>query len=225
MKTYHQMLKIIVCTFTITGMGALTASENNIEVQKNSIETKAGDWITRVRALYIYPYGSSGSLSTIPNTGVSVLPSWTGEFDIGYMFTKNLGSELILGTACHTIKGTKDLSGTKIGSTWLLPPTLTLQWRFFPSYRFQPYVGGGVNYTLFYGEACSLPNTHLNLSHSWGPALQFGTDIFINKHWFINADVKYIWIWTKAYLTGGVPGSVQVDINPWVLGFGFGYKW
>jgi outer membrane protein len=217
----------VIFALAVFGASNLIADVQNASTtqQQNPIETKAGDWITRARALYIYPYGSSGSLSTIPNTGVSVIPSWTGEIDIGYMFTKNLGSELILGTSCNTIRGTKGLSGTKIGTTWLLPPTLTLQWRFLPSCRFQPYVGGGVNYTLFYGEACSLPGTHLSLRHSWGPAVQFGSDIFVTNHWFFNADVKYIWMWTKAYLTGAVPGSVHVNVNPWVLGMGVGYKW
>lgn len=226
MKQCNRMLGVIISAVTLFTMNSLIAEDKNAKnPNDNAIETKAGDWITRARALYVYPYGSSGSLSTIPNTGVTVRPSWTGEVDVGYMFTKNLGSELIVGTACNTIYGTKALKGTKIGTTWLLPPTLTLQWRFLPSFRLQPYVGGGVNYTLFYGEACSLPGTHLSLKHTWGPALQFGTDVFITKHWFVNADVKYIWMWSKAYLTGAVPGSVSVNVNPWLMGVGFGYKW
>jgi outer membrane protein len=146
------------------------------ETKKSSeIATEAGDWFTRVRALYIYPIDSSGSLSTIPGTGVGVNPAWTGEFDFGYIFTKNLGSELILGISKNTLRG------TKIGTTWLLPPILTLQWRFCPSYRLQSYVGAGVNYTLFYGESCFLSGTSLSLRHSWGPVLQFGWDVFIDK--------------------------------------------
>lgn len=187
--------------------------------------TQGGDWFTRIRALYVLPNDSSGSVNTIPNSGVSVNPSWTGEFDFGYMFTKNLGSELILGTCCHTLEGKNSLAGTKIGTTWLLPPTLTLQWRFFPTFIAQPYVGAGVNYTLFYGNGCSLPDTHINLKHSWGPAAQAGIDIFFFKNWLFNLDAKYIWMDTTAYLSGAVSGKVHVNINPWVLGFGFGRKW
>lgn len=197
--------------------------------QNRSVEkyhhTRGGDWFTRLRALYIHPDDSSGSVSTIPHSGVSVHPSWTGEFDFGYMFTKNLGTELILATTKHTLVGRGSIEGTKIGTTWLLPPTLTLQWRFFPSSLAQPYLGAGVNYTLFYNNNCSLPKTHMNLKHSWGPAIQTGIDIFFNKDWLFNIDFKYIWIDTQAHLSGGVTGHVHVDINPWMIGFGIGKKW
>jgi outer membrane protein len=202
------------------------AEEQNTKVESHVYHnTKRGDWFTRLRALYIDPNSSSGSVSSIPHSGVSVHPAWTGEFDFGYMFTKNLGSELILATSRHTLVGKKSLSGTKIGTTWVLPPTLMLQWRFFPSKIAQPYVGVGVNYTLFYSEHCSLPSTHLKLKHSWGPAVQGGIDIFAFRDWFVNVDVKYIWMSTHARLTGAVNGHVHVDINPWVIGFGFGRKW
>lgn len=223
----HQKISSILAV----GTTLLTTTNGNAEKQLSEQpivqphHTKAGDWFTRVRALYVLPNDSSGSLSTIPNSGVSVRPAWTGEVDFGYMFTKNLGSELILGTTCHTLMGKKSLSGTKIGTTWLLPPTLTLQWRFFPSCLIQPYVGAGANYTLFYGNGCSLDKTHLSLKHSWGPAAQVGLDFFVFKNWFINLDAKYIWIDTKARLTGNTQGTVHVDINPWVIGIGFGRKW
>lgn len=187
--------------------------------------TKGGDWFTRLRVLYLLPNNHSGSLSTTPHSGVSVSQTFTGEFDFGYMFTKYLGSELILGTSHNSLWGQKALSGTKIGSTWVLPPTLTLQLRLFPSSKVQPYFGGGINYTLFYGEHCSIDNTHLKLKHSWGPAAQVGADAFFKGNWFINFDVKYIWMNTTAHLTGTVHGRVHVDINPWVFGLGIGRKW
>lgn len=187
--------------------------------------TQGGDWFTRLRALYILPDDSSTSVSTIPHSGVSVHPCWTGELDIAYMLTKQLGLELILGTCRNTLVGKGSLEGTKIGTTWLLPPTLTVQFRPFTDSIVQPYLGAGVNYTLFYGVDCSLPSTDLSLSHSWGPAAQGGCDFFFYEDWLFNLDVKYIWIDTDATLSGGVPGTVSVDINPWVFGFGIGKKW
>lgn len=187
--------------------------------------TRAGNWFTRLRALYILPNSSSGSLSTVADSGVSVLPSWTGEFDIEYMFTQHLSAALILGTSRNTIVGEKALSGVNVGSTWLLPPTLTLKWRFAPCSTFQPYVGAGVNYTLFYSNNCKLNNTTMSLRNSWGPAVQAGCDFFISECWFLNVDVKYIWINTNATLSGDTSGSVHVNINPWVFGIGFGRKW
>jgi len=187
--------------------------------------TKGGDWFTRLRALYVLPNDSSGSVNTIPNSGVSVHPCWTGELDLGFMLTQNLGVELILGTCRNTLMGQKSLAGTKIGTTWLLPPTLTFQWRLFPESILQPYVGAGVNYTLFYGNNCSLSGTSLSLSHSWGPAVQGGVDFFFFQDWLLNLDVKYVWIDTEATLSGATSGRVSVDVNPWLFGVGVGRKW
>jgi len=40
-----------------------------------------------------------------------------------------------------------------LGSVWLLPPTLTLQYHFMPEGQISPYVGGaGLHMTLFYNE-------------------------------------------------------------------------
>lgn len=215
---------IAACTAMLTCVVQGYADEQG-KPEMSYHRTKGGDWFTRLRALYVLPNDSSGSINTIPHTGVGVNPSWTGEFDLSYMFTKNIGAELILGTTRHTLVGEKALSGTKIGTTWLLPPTLTLQWRFFSSFFAQPYVGAGVNYTLFYGNDCSLPGTKISLEQSWGPAVQGGLDVFVYKDWLFNLDVKYVWIDTRAVLSGAISGKVDVDINPWLVGFGFGRKW
>lgn len=223
--SYLSSLIALVITSHSVGYADQKSSPSPTTARAPVHHTEGGDWFTRIRALYVLPNSSSGSLNTIPHSGVCVHPSWTGEFDFGYMFTKNLGSELILATTRHTLKGKKSLSGTKIGTTWVLPPTFTLQWRFFPSFVVQPYVGAGVNYTLFYGTDCSIKKTDLSLKHSWGPAVQAGMDFFFWKDWLFNIDVKYIWIDTKAHLSGNVHGRVSVDINPWIIGFGFGRKW
>ena len=226
-KTMFVMLLTVLCALT-PGFSDETRSVPPQQVAETSApahSTQGGDWFTRLRALYILPNDSSGSVNTIPHSGVGVHPAWTGEFDFGYMFTKHLGFDLILATANHSLWGKKALQGTKIGSAWLLPPTLTLYWRFFPEYLAQPYLGAGVNYTYFYGIDCSLASTHLNLSNSWGAALQGGVDLFFYQNWLFNIDVKYVWIDTKAHLSGSTNGHVHVDINPWIFGFGFGHKW
>jgi outer membrane protein len=227
MKVYKYFT--LIMAVVATGYGQSEPPTMKCQPEKKPCKpvhcTQSGDWFTRLRALYVLPNDSSGSLSTIPHSGVSVHPSWTGEFDFGYMFTKNLGFELILATCRNTLVGKGALSGVKVGTVWLLPPTLTLQWRFFPSKIAQPYIGAGVNYTLFYGADCSIAATHLHLSNSWGPALQAGMDLFVYNDWFLNFDVKYVWIDTNAHLTGAVPGHVHVDIDPLLIGFGFGRKW
>lgn len=190
----------------------------------NSYAHDAGDWLARIRGIYVVPNDHSGSLSTVPNSGVKVSNSATGELDFTYMWTRNIGTELILATTKHNLRGTGTLSGVKVGSTWVLPPTLLLQYHLFPCNCFQPYLGVGINWSLFWNEHCSLAETHLKLRNSWGVAGQVGFDYMINKCWFFNADVKYVLMDTRATLTGATTGHVHVDINPWIFGVGIGRR-
>lgn len=197
--------------------------------------TQAGDWFTRIRALYLLPHNSSHSFKpSLPpygGGGVDFRPCWMGEFDVGCMFTNQFGFELGVSTSKTNVRGTRTLYNQKLGSTWLFPPTFTLQWRFAPAHVLQPYIGGGANYTLFYNTSSSLPSTKLKLSHSWGPVAQAGIDLFFSEDhpWIFNFDIKYIWIKTKVSLrshsTSIATNTTHDHINPWVFGVGLGRKW
>jgi outer membrane protein len=105
----------------------------------------------------------------------------------------------------------------------VLPPTLTLQYHFTNLGAFKPYVGGGFNYTYFYEN--ELANGTLNINdNSWGGALQAGFDYQIQKNWYLNADVKYLWINTKVNVTATGAELGSLDINPWVFGVGVRYR-
>jgi outer membrane protein len=70
-----------------------------------------------------------------------------------------------------------------------------------------------------------LGSTSVGVSHSFGLAGQVGVDMDINERWFINADIKYIDMDTIASLnsSGGTSLLVDLDVNPWIFGFGLGY--
>ena len=54
-----------------------------------------------------------------------------------------------------------------------------------------------------------------------------GVDIDADESWYLNIDVKYIQMSTdaKLLLSGGVVlDTLKVDIDPWVPGIGFGYR-
>ena len=113
------------------------------------------------------------------------------------------------------------------------PPTLTLQYHLAPTGKIRPYVGAGVNYTVFYAENASdalegaLGSTKVRMSDSAGYALQAGVDVDIGPRTFLNVDVKYIDIETTASLQAPSLGAglrVNVDVNPWVVGAGIGYR-
>lgn len=196
---------------------------------------EAGDVLLRVRAVVVSPNEDSGSiLPAFPGEGVDVTDSFAPEVDITYMATSHIGFELIAATTKHDFGGTSGTTGGigQLGSTWALPPTLTAQYHFAPEGSVRPYVGAGVNYTIFYSENTTngLENaigpTSVSLSDSWGWALQAGVDIDLNENVFLNFDVKYIDIDTIATLRNGAIGTqrVDIDLDPFVFGIGIGFR-
>lgn len=194
-----------------------------------------GDVLVRVRAIMVAPNEKSGSvLPGFPGEKVKVDNSVMPEVDFTYMATDHIGFELIAATTRHSASGRTGTTGAigKLASTWVLPPTLTAQYHFLPEGKIRPYVGAGVNYTLFYNEKA--PNglqaavgaTKVHMSDSFGWAGQAGVDIDITDRMFLNLDVKYIDIDTTARLTTALAGvqRVKVDLDPFVVGVGIGMR-
>ena len=197
---------------------------------------EAGDWIVRLRAILVEPTGNSGDVTPIfaPGSTVKVGSAIVPELDITYMWTNNIGTELILGTSKHKITGkTGDLNGFgKIASTWVLPPTLTLQYHFNPDGPIRPYLGAGVNYTIFYSRKADgnltdvAGDTSVKMKNSLGYALQAGFDLPVSKKVFVNLDFKYIDMRTTARLETADLGTLRVrdHLNPLVAGLGIGMR-
>lgn len=198
-----------------------------------SAAAEQGDWLVRLRGIIVAPNEDAGAvMPTFPTGSVNVGNSVVPELDFTYFLTNNIGAELILGTSHHNINGAGALEGLgKIADVMALPPTLTLQYHFFPDAKMRPYVGAGVNWTLFYNDDASaalvdaIGATDVRLSDSVGYAFQAGMDIDITEKVFVNFDIKYIDMNTKATLdTSGLINTVDVDLNPIVAGVGIGMR-
>lgn len=187
---------------------------------------ECGDVLVRIRGLFVGPMDTSSYVIQDTSTvlgRVGVDESWTAELDFSYFFTSHLAAELILATSKHDIVGNEGaINGASIGSTWVLPPTLTFQYHLLPCCCFQPYVGLGINYTYFYSEDCDLASTDLDLSHSLGVAVQAGFDWLVDDCWFLNFDFKFVGISTIGHLKGGTNADLAVDLNPIIIGIGVG---
>jgi outer membrane protein len=195
----------------------------------------AGDTYVRVRGILVAPNEKSGGvLPALPDEQVKVDNAVVPEVDVTHMVTDNIGFELIAATSKHSVSGVTGTTGSigKLASTWVLPPTLTAQYHFMPEAKVRPYLGAGLNYTLFYSEKASSAfeaaagNTNVHLKSSFGWAAQAGVDIDLNSKMFLNLDIKYIDIRTTARLTTEDLGTqrVKVDLNPIVVGVGVGFR-
>lgn len=183
-------------------------------------------WMIRLRALGVVTE-DSGYVDQVAGSGLKTTDTLVPELDISYFFTKNIAAELILGVTKHSVSGTGTLTGIDVGKSWLLPPTLTLQYHFTDFGAFKPYVGAGVNYTFFFSQkAAGGTVIESHLKDSFAPAVQVGFDYMFDKHWGWNVDVKKLWLrpeWSGT-LAGGTPITGKVKLDPWLIGTGITYK-
>lgn len=183
-----------------------------------------GDWLAkerfqvRGRMLAILAKGDGVVGGTSLKTDVD--NAYVPEVDLSYYFTKNISAELIAATAKHSVSA----GGGKVGDTWILPPTLTVQYHFTPDAAFSPYVGAGLNYSWFYGEDTTASYTKMGVDGGLGYAVQAGFDYWINKNWGLNLDVKYVDLNVDVSVNNGALHANNVDLNPLIVGAGVSYR-
>jgi len=146
----------------------------------------------------------------------------TPEVDVTYFFTENIAAELIAATSEHKI----DAGTLSVGEAWILPPTLTLQYHFSPNEKFSPYVGAGLNYSLFYGESNDTGFNGLDVDGGLGYALQAGFDYWLDDNWGLNLDAKYINLDIDVDVNLGATAldADDVDLDPFIVGAGVSYR-
>ncbi|MER9031839.1 OmpW family protein [Mesorhizobium sp. M0674] len=181
-------------------------------------------WQIRLRALGVITE-DSGYVNTVPGSGLSFSDTVPPELDISYFFTDNIAAELILGTTYANIEGQGAIGGLgNIGKVWLLPPTLTLQYHFTNFGAFNPYVGAGVNYTIFYNQDAGSADA-LEVKNTFGTALQVGFDYMVDQHWGVNFDVKKLFLKPDFDVTvDGAKLTGTAALDPWLIGAGVTYR-
>lgn len=176
-----------------------------------------GDWLVRVGVAQVDPKsGNNEVVSVDSGTAVNINGS--------YFLSSNLAVEVLASTPfSHDIKLAD--GGAKVGETKHLPPTVSLQYHFNSNSAFRPYVGAGVNYTLFFDEETTgaLEGTSLELDGSLGLAAQIGADFDLNDNMFLNFDLRWIDIDTDA----SIPEAeldLDVEIDPLVYSVTLGWR-
>lgn len=223
------MRKIV---FALMAMSLMTVNFVNAQDNETKEESKSNDfkrWQVRLRAVGVAP-DESASIGIIGGD-VAISNALIPELDFTYFFTENFAAELILGTAKHDVQAINTAAGdVNLGSVWLLPPTLTAQYHFYTSDKkvFKPYIGAGVNYTLFYNVK-SGDVADVSYDNALGYAAQLGFDLMLDETFFINVDVKRLFLSTDVSVDASnlAPGLIipaEVDINPWLVGVGVGMK-
>ncbi|MCI4186752.1 outer membrane protein OmpW [Dickeya dianthicola] len=188
---------------------------------------QAGDVIVRAGTATVRPNAGSddvlglGSFNVNNNTQLGLTFS--------YMATDNIGVELLAATPFQHKIGVGGVG--QIAEVKHLPPTLMAQYYFGQSTdKLRPYLGVGLNYTMFFDEKFNQTGkdaqlSDLSLKNSWGVAAQAGLDYNLNKDWLLNMSVWWMDIDTTVkFKAGGQDQSIKTRLDPWVFMFGFGYK-
>lgn len=150
------MMKKTLLSVVVAGSLGLSVS---------ALAYEPGDYIVRGGAAVVEPQDSSSPV-TITDPGLGAVAPAEVAVDtnpqvgltVTYMYTSTLGIELLAATPfSHDIVAAGGIAGTgKLAETKQLPPTVTLNYHLNdPSSAFQPYIGAGINYTLFFNEKVS----------------------------------------------------------------------
>lgn len=207
-----------------------------------AISHEQGDWIVRAGIASVQPDESSSTISTtatgsLPGTAVGVGNDTQLGLNIVYMWSDNIGIELLASSPFeHDLKAegldAYGFTTTDLGSTKHLPPTISAQYYFMDATSpLRPYVGVGINYTVFFGESLSssakneLGGSNLDLDNSLGLTGHIGVDWKINDKWLINASVWHLDIDTTGTFDSALGQvEVDVDIDPWAYMISAGYR-
>ena len=175
-----------------------------------------GDKLLRVGVGTVDPKSNNGDIASV-DSGTTLV------FNGTYMLSPNLGLEVLAALPfSHDIKLAD--GGTKVGETKHLPPTVSLQYHFDTAGAFDPYVGAGLNYTVFFDEKTTGPlaGLDLDLDASFGIAAQLGFDYGLSDTMYLNFDVRWINIETDAELDGAALETVEID--PLVYSLTLGWR-
>jgi outer membrane protein len=210
-KGYIMRIKTLVAALAVmTSLAPIAA-----QAQSSS----ENPWMVRVRAVdLLWTNGQSGSV--VQGSNVKAKDQIIPELDVSYFFTKNIAAELVL-TYPQSIQ--IDAGGNKLGTIKALPPSLLLQYHFTDFGAFKPYVGAGVNYTIFSSRNNLSGGAYSVDSSSFGAVGQVGMDYMFDKNWGLNVDLKYATMSTNVTDTAGANVG-KLTLNPWMPAVGVTYK-
>ncbi|WP_425085007.1 OmpW/AlkL family protein [Ruegeria profundi] len=193
-------------------LAALTLSTALVALAGPALAQSQGDWTVGFGVGYLDPKSDNGTLAGADATiDADTRPIFTAE----YFVRDNLGIELLAATP---FKHNISLNGVETSSVKHLPPTLSLNYHFPTNSAWKPYVGAGLNYTIFFDESLD----GLEIDNSFGVSLQAGLDYMVSDAGAVRLNVRWFDIDSDVKLNGADIGTA--DIDPWLVGVSYVHR-
>lgn len=187
----------------------------------------------------------------LPGSGADITNQLIPELDVSYFLTNNIAVEVICCVTKHSVNATGALgnsinsavaaltgtgAGTEVASAWALPATILFQYHHDMGGGFKPYVGAGPTYGIFVNEKVGAGlqpvTSKVEVQNTWGFTLQAGADVAMGGNWFLNLDAKYMYLQPDVTWTGKTGTALDgvsliaedLQLDPWILSVGLGYK-
>jgi outer membrane protein len=211
-------------------VAAMAAVASLAPIAGQAQSSNENPWMVRVRAVdLLWQNGQSqpAAGTGVQNNNVRAKNQLIPEFDISYFFTKNIAAELVL-TYPQRVNIYSNLTPGPTGTITALPPSLLLQYHFTDLGALKPYVGAGINYTIFSNRSnfsVGGSNNYLTVDqNSVGVVGQVGADYMLDKNWGLNVDVKYATMSTNVNVVSSGANIGKLTLNPWMPAVGVTYK-
>jgi outer membrane protein len=214
----------------------LAAALAALSLPGSAIAHEAGEVFLRLGVSYADPYSSSSRVNGRRGTGIEVDSSTAAGLTATYMVLPRFGLEASISSPfSHKLSYEVGRSHSyDLGKFSRLSPAFTAQYFFLnPKSRFQPYIGLGLNYTMYYNEEVSREAkknygaSDLKMRNSVGFVSQIGMDFRITDRVFVNTSIWWMGATSKVEWReagGSYRLKSDVDVDPWVYSLGVGFR-
>lgn len=228
----HKLQVITVAAITALATGAAMAQSSPSSSWTSAFSQPiAQPNIVKGGGIFYQTHSETNGISGIgipPGADAETGDAWTVLLTYERLLTPNFGVELVLGWP-PTIKAKATGSVSFLGEDVLeaknVSPTLLFNYHFGnEGDKFRPYLGAGINFTRFTDIKTSLPVQSVDMSDSWGLAVQAGVDYRLTPQWGLFASIAAIDVKSDLVAVGSTVLKTTIDFKPITYAFGVSYR-
>jgi outer membrane protein len=190
------------------------------QAQENTVKLGVTRYDTHAKTSGIHGIGAPAGADA------AVGDATTAIFVYERMVSPSFGIELVLGVPPKiTSRGSGSVAflGEAL-SARIVAPTLLFNYHFGqPGDALRPYLGAGINYTRFVDIKSPLASD-VQMSDSYGLAVQAGIDYALDKRWGLFASVAALKVKSDLVAAGSTVLTTTIDFKPIVYSFGASYR-